>query len=184
MGTKRKLVLLLAAVSLLAGAASAQDSPSLGDLARQQRQQKTRSKTAQGTDKDKEAKASKVITDEELTRHAESSSAVVPSGQARAASTSASSDGAKQSSEEVKSQIQQQKSQIASLRAQIDQLDNSIHFAPPNCVENCVQWNERQKQKQQQVENMQTQLEELKKRLEEMQKSARKRGYGSSVYDP
>ena len=31
---------------------------------------------------------------------------------------------------------------------------------------------------------MQAQLEEQKKRLDEMQESARKQGYGSSVYDP
>ena len=31
---------------------------------------------------------------------------------------------------------------------------------------------------------MQTQMEEQKKRLDEMQESARRQGYGSSVYDP
>jgi hypothetical protein len=31
---------------------------------------------------------------------------------------------------------------------------------------------------------MQVQLEEQKKRLEELQESARKQGYGSSIYDP
>jgi len=31
---------------------------------------------------------------------------------------------------------------------------------------------------------MQSQLSEQKKRLDEMQESARKQGYGSSVYDP
>ena len=86
--------------------------------------------------------------------------------------------------EQWKSQIQSQKNQIASLQTQIDQLNESIHFAPANCVENCVSWNERQKEKQQQVERMQAQLEEQKKRLDEMQESARKQGYGSSVYDP
>jgi predicted ribosome quality control (RQC) complex YloA/Tae2 family protein len=47
-----------------------------------------------------------------------------------------------------------------------------------------VGWNERQREKQQRVERMQAQLQEQKRRLEEMQDSARKQGYGSSVYDP
>jgi hypothetical protein len=47
-----------------------------------------------------------------------------------------------------------------------------------------VQWNERQQQKQQQVEVMKSQLEDQQKKLEDMQDSARQQGYGSSVYDP
>jgi hypothetical protein len=47
-----------------------------------------------------------------------------------------------------------------------------------------VQWNERQKEKQQEVERGQAQLAEQKKRLDDMQESARRQGYGSSVYDP
>ena len=70
------------------------------------------------------------------------------------------------------------------MQRQIDEINESIHFAPGNCVENCAQWNERQQEKQRQVEGMQAQLEEQRKRLEEMQESARKQGYGSSVYDP
>jgi chromosome segregation ATPase len=84
----------------------------------------------------------------------------------------------------MKSQIQAQKSRIAELQKQIDELDGSIRFAPGNCVRNCEQWNEHQQQKQQQVEQMRTQLEEQKKQLDEMQESARKQGFGSSVYEP
>jgi uncharacterized coiled-coil protein SlyX len=47
-----------------------------------------------------------------------------------------------------------------------------------------VQWNERQKQKQQEVERMRSQLETQKKRLQSMQESARQQGYGGTVYDP
>jgi hypothetical protein len=63
-------------------------------------------------------------------------------------------------------------------------LNDSIQYASGNCVSNCVQWNERQKQKQDQVESMKGQLEEQQKHLEELQDEARKQGYGSSVYDP
>jgi hypothetical protein len=77
-----------------------------------------------------------------------------------------------------------QKNSIASLKSDIDQLTASIQYAPGNCVEGCVEWNEHQQQKQQQVDTMKAQLEEQQKQLEEMQEAARKQGYGSSIYDP
>jgi tetrahydromethanopterin S-methyltransferase subunit G len=88
------------------------------------------------------------------------------------------------SAEHWKSQILAQEDQIASLQRQVDEINESIRFAPANCVANCVGWNERQREKQQRVERMQAQLEEQKRRLDDMQESARKQGYGSSVYDP
>ena len=66
----------------------------------------------------------------------------------------------------------------------IEKVNASIQFAPGNCVAGCVQWNEHQKQKQQEVERARAQLETQKKRLGSMQESARKQGYGSAVYDP
>ncbi|MFZ0761110.1 MAG: hypothetical protein WAM69_14270 [Candidatus Sulfotelmatobacter sp.] len=174
------LVGFAAAVSLLAGIVYAQDSPSLGDLARQQRQQRAQLKAAQA----KDAKAPRVITNEEIPEHRQS--AVAPASRAEESGTATpdSSSGAKQPAGQVKSRIQAQENQIASLQEQIDELNESIRFAPANCVANCVQWNERQREKQQQVERMQAQVEDQKKHLEEMQDSARKQGYGSSVYDP
>lgn len=83
-----------------------------------------------------------------------------------------------------KAQFQSMKSSIANLQAQINGVNESVHYAGGNCISNCVQWNERQKQKQQQVEMMKQQLEQLQKRLEDMQEAARKQGFGSSVYDP
>jgi hypothetical protein len=187
----RRSVLLASAVSLLAALALAQDSPSLGDLARQQREQKAQSKAIPG----KSAKAPKLITNENLPRHTETPSLVpvamqgsspAKSGASSSADTAktATADAGKQSADDIRLQIQQQKTQVASLQAQITTLSDSIQFAPPNCVENCVQWNEAQKQKQAQVENMKLQLEDATKHLEQMQESARKQGYGSSVYDP
>jgi len=169
----------MAAACLLAAAAYAQDSPSLGDLARQQRQQKEKSKTAQG----KDVKPSKVITNEEIHAHTGAASAPAAAGEEHSTSATSSSE-VKQTAEYWTSQIQAQKSQIASLQKQVDELNESIRFAPGNCVANCVQWNEHQKEKQQEVEGMRAQLEDQKKRLEEMQDSAKKQGYGSSVYDP
>ena len=83
-----------------------------------------------------------------------------------------------------KSQILNQKNAIAALQQDIKSTGDSIHFAGANCVANCAQWNERQQQKQQEVDTMKAQLEEQQKALEQMQESARKEGFGSSVYDP
>jgi len=185
MGTGRRVFVSLAgAAFLFAATAYAQDSPSLGDLARQQRQQKEKSKAAQG----KDGKASKVITNEEIRAHAGTAPAPV-APQEHPASTSTTSSNAsssemKQPAEVWTSQIQAQRSQIDSLQKQIDEVKASIQFAPGNCVENCVQWNEHQLEKQRQAEGMQAQLEEQKRRLEQMQEAARKQGYGSAVYDP
>jgi hypothetical protein len=173
----RTIVLVALAICLLAIACPAQDSPSLGDLARQQRQQKEQAKATSN-------KPRKVITNDQLPERSNESSKSGKVADKDSVSTSATENGAKPSGEEAKSQILAEKNQISSLQAQIDELNQSIHFAPANCVANCVSWNERQEQKQKQVEEMQAQLEEQKKQLEEMQESARKLGYGSSVYDP
>ncbi|MFZ0774781.1 MAG: hypothetical protein WCA49_24535 [Candidatus Sulfotelmatobacter sp.] len=178
MSTRCRLFLPITAVVLLAAvAAYSQDEPSLGDLARQQRQQKA----APG----KDAKAPKVITNEQIPeRPGMTPSPTASGGERTAMPDSGSSNGAKQPAEHWKSQIVAQKNQLASLQRQIDELSESIRFAPANCVANCVGWNERQREKQERVERMQAQLEEEKRRLDDMQESARKQGYGSSVYDP
>jgi molecular chaperone GrpE (heat shock protein) len=51
-------------------------------------------------------------------------------------------------------------------------------------VRNCVQYNEHQVEKQDEVQRMQAELEQQKKRLEDMQEAARKQGYGNSVWEP
>jgi hypothetical protein len=81
-------------------------------------------------------------------------------------------------------QILAQKGSIASLEKQIEDVNASIQYAGGNCVSGCVEWNERQKQKQDQVESMKVQLEQMRKQLEESQEMCRKQGFGSSVYDP
>jgi hypothetical protein len=83
-----------------------------------------------------------------------------------------------------RTRILSQKNTIAALKSDIEGLNASIQYAGANCVSNCVEWNERQLQKQQQAETMRTQLAEQEKQLEQMQDMARKQGYGNSVYDP
>lgn len=181
MSTRCRLALVLvpaAAICLFAGNLSGQDEPSLGDLARQQRQQKDQSKTVPG----KDAKTPKVITNEEIPEHAQRPSAA--RAQQKSDAGLASSAEPKLPAERWRSQIIAQKNQIDVLQRQVDELNESVRFAPANCVEGCVGWNERQREKQQRVERMQQQLEEQKRRLEDMQDGARRQGYGSSVYDP
>jgi hypothetical protein len=181
MGRKCRILLLFAAtVTLAAGNGYGQDAPSLGDLARQQRQQKA----APAKDA-KDAKAPKVITNEEIPEHSETTSSAAASGEERGQiPVSGSSGGPKQPAEHWKSQILAEKNQVSALQRQIGELNESIRFAPANCAANCVGWNERQREKQERVERMQAQLEDEKRRLDDMQESARKQGYGSSVYDP
>lgn len=173
-----------------------QDQPSLGDAARQARQEKQQksaqakdgqskdgqSKDSQGKDA-QPAKAQKVITNDEIPEHAPVSPA--SADQPRGISHSPSpSGGPKTSPEQWKSLILAQKNMVTSMQHDMERLNESIRFAPGNCVANCVQWNQRQREKQQEVERMQAQLEEQKQKLEDMQESARQLGYGSAVYDP
>jgi hypothetical protein len=224
--TPRTIALLAAGAFLFTLAVQAQDedSPSLGDVARQsraQRQQKdtqakdsqpasapakdasangtpakdSSGKDAQGKDiqgKDAVAKdapspkpAKRVITNEELYDHISPSMTSVSGSEATSTVTAPpQAGGNKTSAEEWRSRIQTQKNSIAALKSDIDSLNDSIHYAPGNCVSGCVQWNEHQKEKQDQVESMRSQLAEQERHLEEMQDAARQQGYGSSVYDP
>ena len=171
------LLLFAAGASLFIGSAACQDSPSLGDLARQQRQQKA-------TDA-QEGKTPKVITNEQIPeRPVRAAIAARSKGDDTSTPTPSPSSEGKQSAEHWKSQILTEKNQVASLQREIDDLNESIRFAPANCAANCVGWNERQREKQERVERMRLQFEDQKRRLDDTQESARKQGYGSSVYDP
>jgi hypothetical protein len=179
-----RFVQLLAVVFVFVWLAAAQDAPSMGDVARQARQQKqnkdAQSKTSPAS------KTPKVITNEEIPEHPEGADEVSSSGNEAGPETSAPSvaGGAKTSPEQWKTAIRAQKNVISSLQTSIDKVNESIQFAPGNCVSGCVQWNERQKQKQQEVERMKSNLDTQKKNLEKMQELARQQGYGSTVYDP
>jgi hypothetical protein len=165
-----------------------QDEPSLGDAARQARQQKQQKggQAKDGQSKDLQAaKTPKVISNDDIPGRTPATTSSDSDHQPRGASDSQPPVGAgKIPAEQFRSQILAQKNMINSMQSEIDKLNDSIHFAPANCVANCVQWNERQREKQQEVERLQAQLDDQKKRLEDMQESARQQGYGSSVYDP
>jgi predicted RNase H-like nuclease (RuvC/YqgF family) len=147
---------------------------SLGDVARQQRE-----KQAKGGHT-----ARKVVTNEEIPENPEAVASGSTSAEEHSGTPASSASNDTHSGEEWKSKIQAQKSSVASLQSQIDKLNSSIHFVEANRYTNGVQYNQRQVQKQDEVQRMQKQLDEQKKNLEDMQESARKAGLGSSVYDP
>jgi len=207
---RRAFILIAAVVFSCAFFASAQDdSPSLGDIARQSRLQKQQQKDAQpaaskgssasgsatapavaSATVKPAAKTSHVITNENIGLHDVSDDTPATSAQDATKQDPKESDAAvppvdrNEQAERWKSQIQAQKSNIADLQNQISAVSASISFVGGNCVENCVEWNENQKRKQDEVEKMKTQLEDAKQRLSDMQDTARKQGFGGNVYDP
>jgi hypothetical protein len=179
--TCRFLLQFVTVIFLLAGLSYSQDSQSLGDVARQARQQKTQLSDAPG----KDLRARKVVTNDQIPEQAASTADGSGADQSpELAPHHASSEPGKLSAERWKALIQAQKNVVSSLQKQIDRLNSSIHFVEANLYVNGPQYNQRQAQKQQQVERAHAQLEEQRKRLEDMQESARKQGYGSSVYEP
>ena len=173
----RTAVWMLGSMLSVTALASAQDSASLGDVARQARQKKS----ADSASKDSQPlHAAKLITNEEIPERPEANE-----GSREDPGKKIPRETAGPIPPEVwKSKILAQKNAIASQEAQMQRVNDSIHFASGNCVRGCVQWNERQIDKQDQVERMRANLEEQKKHLEEMEEGARQQGYGGSVYDP
>ena len=198
---RRILVVLSAGAFMCTLAAYGQDSPSLGEVARQvrlQKQQKDQATKTAATQKPstkdaqskdgsagpQPAKENKVITNEEIPEHVGPTRTTSGAPKLSETDTPENDGDQKLSAEDWKAQIQSQKNYIASLESDIKTLNDSIQYAGANCVANCVEWNERQKQKQDQVESLKIQLEEQKKHLGELQDAVRKQGYGSSVYEP
>jgi len=169
----------LAMVLLSAGVLFAQET-SLGDLGRQQRsEQKAKSGMS----------AARVITDDDMPKR--------PDGpmQSENAKEDEKDEGApnrdsrspapnSQSAEYWKAKILIQKRSVSAQQEQVNQFRESIHFVEANRYVNGAQYNEQQRRRQIQLDQMEKQLEHQKKRLADMQESARKAGFGNSVYDP
>jgi len=180
----RNFLICFVGLTLFALLAKGQDDQqSLGDVARKTREQKQQNKDTQSKTKTA-AKASRVITDEEVVHSTNDPPPAVTQNDSSTATSAADAPTGKLPPDQWKSRISAQKNAVSTLQSNIDKVNESIQFAPGNCVSGCVQWNERQKQKQAEVERMQAELKEQQKRLEEMQDAARQQGYGSSVTDP
>jgi hypothetical protein len=162
---------------LLPLSARGQDAaPSLGDVARKTRQQK-QSDEPQA----QPLKPAIVINDEDGAPQGSGRGQIsVVGNQHHSSGAPASKNGRKPTAEQWKAAILAQKNLIHSTQTSMDQLAQSIHFLSPSQV----RWNERQREKQQQLERLQAQLQDQQKRLEAMQEEARREGYGSVVYDP
>jgi hypothetical protein len=169
-------ILMAAAVCLCAVLAYGQDAPSLGDVARRARQKREQES------KDPKATTPKVITNEDIPSHAQAEEP--PSTRPEHEDAPPASDADRKPAEYWKSRILGQKELVQSLQSSIDQLNGSVHFAPSNCVRNCVEWNLRQKQKQQEAARLESQLARARKNLDSLQEAARRQGFGNSVYDP
>jgi hypothetical protein len=166
----RKVIWMTALVIALGALGYGQ---SLGDVAREERQKQDA----------KKVKATlKVITNEDLPEHPDSDGGTA-SSQARSESVPSRPMGSKPAAQ-WKAEISAQRKSVEDLQNQIDQLNSSIHFAPGNCVRNCVEWNQLQVEKQDEVQHMHAELEQQKKKLEDMQEAAREEGYGNAVYEP
>jgi hypothetical protein len=190
MRARRVLAFLTAHLFFSALLAYGQDSQSLAEAARQSRMQRQQKDTqakdaAPSATEAQPAKTYRVITNDDIPEHEGSTQTLENSPHPYRAAYSPSSTGArKTSADQWKSRIQAQKDTIESMRREIASLSASIHF-PENCLpRTCAQRNERQLEKENRVEIMNHQLDEQRRRLEELQESARKEGYGSSVYDP
>jgi hypothetical protein len=170
MSQTKKIVFSLVVVLLALAGAHGQ---SLGDVARAQRQKQA-----------KNVASHKVLTNEDIPESTEPASPSPSCYEEHGSTSPAPASNDTHAAEQWKARIEAQKSSVAALQSQIDRVNSSIHFTSGNCVANCVQHNERQIQKQEEVERMQKQLDEKKKELEDMQESARKAGLGSAVYEP
>jgi predicted RNase H-like nuclease (RuvC/YqgF family) len=160
--------------------AQSSDQPSLGNLARKQREKQQQTKNAP-------VKPKKVVTDEDLPAHAASDSAdeTLPhDGPHAEMSIQRSANDVLQNGDQMKTAITRQKALIADLKNRIDKLNSSIQFVQANAYRNGVEYNKYQAQKQQEVDRLQGQLNEQQRDLEQMQETARKAGYGSAVWDP
>jgi hypothetical protein len=149
---------------------------SLGDVARQQKQNSAQTKAA----------AKKVITEDDLPTQETISTGSSDSKETDASKEEKHADSAAdklKSADEFKAAIQSQKQNVDSLQKQVDDMKASVHFVEANRYSNGVQYNEHQIHKQKEADRLQKQLDEEKSKLQDMQEQARKAGFGSAVYE-
>ena len=177
-----------AVVLLLSAAALAQSGPSLGDIARANRE-KQQAPQATGT-------RPKVITNADLPADPPgvpdadpSETMTMVSGvnhpfENRADQRFAQQDRNQQrAGEQWRERIENQESRIAELQARIDQMNASIHSAGSGTLSEGP-YNRYQARQMQRVAQMQEMLDLQKRKLAMMQEEARHAGMHTNVYDP
>jgi flagellar motility protein MotE (MotC chaperone) len=162
---------------------------SLGDVARENREQKAA---------DAPTTPPKVITNKTLPKDPDAEPTAGESQtQAQTppppASTESSKKAARQRAAEQRAAAQwkqtilAQENTIANLRLRVDRLKASIHFLDESTTYDYnagVEHNRYQARKLERLAQMQQQLDQQKKKLEDMQEAARHAGMHTAVYDP
>jgi len=173
-----KLFSFFLATTLVALMAPA-SGQSLADYAKQQKQQKDAQPVASASPK--------MYTNDDISAgggsHAEPAATPTHGKTTDDAANKAKEDKFKQKATQVSQQIRQQKRVVRDLELQIDQLRSEMQPAG-TVTANTVQYNQRQRNVQNQIERLQQKLGGERQKLEAMQESARKEGYGTAVYDP
>jgi hypothetical protein len=175
----RRLLVVSVVVSL-SPLAWSQGGQSLGDVARQTRQQNQKKDAPDG----QPPKTTKVFTNDEMPASGVDSAESTSGNPRRPSRNSTPVSAGKPSAEQWKSRIFAARAAINATQSEIDKVSASIRYASPTCTQNCVTRNERALEKLLSVDQLRTQLEDQKKRLLDMQESARRQGYGNAVYDP
>ena len=142
---------------------------SLGDVAREHRQKQQANGQV----------SPKVITNEDIPESTPADSEVKKPGASERPSSS------RRSAQQWKSEIQAQERLIANLQDQIQRLSGSVHYTyfVAHTV-NAERYNQRQEQKQEEIQRMQEQLAREQQKLADLQEAARKDGFGNAVYEP
>jgi hypothetical protein len=182
------LILLLTRLFVAAGLAQ-----SLGDAARQQRQNKKPKSTTTSP---------KVVTNDDIATSGPASPGAAtsissqPGSQASAAKASdvskkpsASDDPGNyddwaQAGKEWKSRILAAKAKIQSMQSYIDKLRSSVHFAAKNPDYDASLINAHELKKVDEANRLEKQLNEENAALQSMQEAAHGAGYDASIYDP
>jgi predicted RNase H-like nuclease (RuvC/YqgF family) len=180
MGELGRKLLVISAIVSLSLHARGQDGQSLGDVARQTRQQNQKKDAPDG----QAPKTTKVFNNDEMPASGRDSGESTARDPRRPSNTSTRASTVKPSAEQWRSRILALKNAINAAQSEIERVTASIHSASPGCTQNCVTGDERVLEKLLKVDQMRTQLENQKQRLQGMQESARRQGYGNAVYDP
>jgi hypothetical protein len=155
---------------------------SLGDVARENREQKA---------EDQSAASPKVITNQQAPQSQPAADAATSNQAAehRLADRRESYRAAQQrlaerrAAEQWKRQILAQKEKVAALQARVDEINASIR-ASYGTVQYDQPYNLSQARQMRRVAQIQQQLDQQKMRLDQMQEAARRAGMHSAVYDP
>lgn len=177
----QRLFWSISAIALLMGASAF--GQSLGDAARENRQQQQAAQT--------NGAQPKVITNQDLAKDSdddESGDTHPPARKTNDRNADVRAAQQRQASQRAaeqqwKNKIAAQETKVADLQAHVDQLNTSLHSTTGG-VQSEGPYNRFQARQVQRLDELQFQLTEQKKKLDDMQDAARHAGMKTSVYDP